>query len=55
MKKKEEHWWIKDKPFKRVGLTTLTRLALLYQGKTGKSVSEFILWLEDEEYMTDRV
>ena len=47
---KMKHWWIKTKKFKRVRLTTLRRLALLYSaevfGKKPPYVPDFILWLE---------
>lgn len=53
---KKKHWWLKDGGFKRVGLTNLYRLGLLFladvmSGKEKDSVSSFLLWLE--QYMYD--
>ncbi len=47
-----KHWWLKDKRFKRVRLSTLYRLGLLFQadvyaGKEVNSSNNFLLWLED--------
>ncbi len=53
-----EHWWLKDKPFERVRLSTLYRLALLFQADfhAGKvevdSSGSFLLWLD--KYMEDQ-
>lgn len=51
-----KHWWLKDKPLKRVRLSTLYRLGLLFQadvfsGKEKDTSATFLLWLE--QYMED--
>lgn len=48
------HWWLRDKPIKRARMSTLYRFAVLYMAETGKSASEFVLWLEKYmEYNND--
>lgn len=44
-------WWLKEERFKRVRLSTLHRLGLLFMaqvadGKEVNSVPNFLLWLE---------
>ena len=46
-----KHWWIKKNKFKRIRLSTLQRLSMLYHaecfGKKPAFVSDFVLWLEN--------
>lgn len=46
-----KHFWLKNTKFKRVRLSTLRRLALLYSavvfGKKPPFVPDFLVWLEN--------
>lgn len=50
-KKEYNHWWLKSKKFKRVRLSTIERLALLYSaecfGKKPPYSHDFVIWLEN--------